>query len=221
MSTVTAIEPSVGSSLADLLDLLGRTSDAMIAVDGDLRVIAWNDAATKLLGHQPSEVLGRPCYEILCWRNRCGDTLCDASCPSAWPGEPDEIIETRDVLGRSATNETLWLSASTIVPPADLRDQCRLIHLVREIGLPPELERLIAERVGGVRPPPPRDDLLDALTPREREVLDLLAEGLDGPAIAGRLFVSPATVRNHIQHILTKLGVHSRVEAIARVLRNR
>jgi LuxR family maltose regulon positive regulatory protein len=52
-------------------------------------------------------------------------------------------------------------------------------------------------------------------------VLQLLTEGLDGAAIAQRLFLSPATVRNHIQHILDKLGVHSRVEAVALALRRR
>ena len=220
MSSVTAIEPGIGASLSDLFDVLGRTSDAMVAVDGEMRIIAWNDAATHLLGYSATEAMGRPCHEILCWRNRCGDTVCDASCPSASPGEPDEIIATREVLGRSATDKTLWLSASTIVPPAELRRQCRLIHLIREISLPPELERVIVERLQGWSPDPTGGDRrLDVLTTREREVLDLLADGLDGPGIAERLFLSPATVRNHIQHILTKLDVHSRVEAVALALR--
>jgi two-component system, NarL family, nitrate/nitrite response regulator NarL len=53
------------------------------------------------------------------------------------------------------------------------------------------------------------------LTPREREVLQLLAEGHDAAAIAGELYVSPKTVATHIQHILAKLGVHSRAQAVA------
>ena len=53
------------------------------------------------------------------------------------------------------------------------------------------------------------------LTPREREVLDLLADGSSKEAIAERLFLSTNTVRNHIQNILIKLGVHSRLEAVA------
>ena len=62
--------------------------------------------------------------------------------------------------------------------------------------------------------------VLDRLTPRENEILRLLTEGLDGAAIAQTLFLSPATVRNHIQHILKKLEVHSRTEAVALALRN-
>lgn len=57
------------------------------------------------------------------------------------------------------------------------------------------------------------------LTPRERQVLDLLAMGESKEAIAHRLFLSTNTVRNHIQNILTKLGAHSRLEAVAAAAR--
>jgi len=53
------------------------------------------------------------------------------------------------------------------------------------------------------------------LTPRERQVLALLAKGLSNPGIAARLFVSPATVKTHVSNILSKLGVTGRGEAIA------
>ena len=220
MSGATAIESGTGEALAELLDVLGRTSDAMLAIDAELRIIAWNEAATALLGYTPAEALGRPCHEILCWRDRCGDDVCGGLCPAVLPGEPDEVMETKEVLGRSATGKTLWLTASTIVPPLELRNECRLVHLIREVSFPPELERLVVERLDGWSPASPNGDRrLDVLTPRERDVLQLLTEGLDGAAIAERLFLSPATVRNHIQHILAKLGVHSRVEAVALALR--
>jgi DNA-binding NarL/FixJ family response regulator len=53
------------------------------------------------------------------------------------------------------------------------------------------------------------------LTARERDVLRLLADGLDQRSIAAELFLSPKTVATHIQHILAKLGVHSRAQAVA------
>jgi len=222
MHTVTAIDSSVGESLAGLLDIIGRTSDAMVAINGELCIIAWNEAATELLGYAPADALGRPCYEILSWRDRCGDAVCDGFCPAASPGEPDEVIETREVLGRSAAGRSLWLTASTIVPPPELREHCRLVHLIREVALPPELERIVVERLDGWSAGrADGEDRLEVLTPRERDVLELLSHGLEGAAIAERLFLSPATVRNHIQHILTKLGVHSRVEAVALALRSR
>jgi DNA-binding NarL/FixJ family response regulator len=55
------------------------------------------------------------------------------------------------------------------------------------------------------------------LTPREREVLSLLVEGRDAAGIAAMLVISPETARTHIQRVLRKLGVHSRLEAITLV----
>ena len=58
-----------------------------------------------------------------------------------------------------------------------------------------------------------------SLTPREREVLRLAAEGLSGPSIAERLFLSPATVKTHFSNIYEKLQVSGRAAAVARALR--
>lgn len=58
------------------------------------------------------------------------------------------------------------------------------------------------------------------LTRREREVLALLAEGADNDAIAQALVISPQTARTHIQNVLSKLEVHSRLEAAAFVVQN-
>jgi two-component system, NarL family, nitrate/nitrite response regulator NarL len=63
--------------------------------------------------------------------------------------------------------------------------------------------------------------LISQLTPREREVLGLLVEGADGGTIADRLGISRNTVRTHVQSILTKLQVHSRLEAATLAVRHR
>ena len=55
------------------------------------------------------------------------------------------------------------------------------------------------------------------LTPREAEVLDLVARGLTNAEIAGRLVISPATVRTHLEHVFEKLDVHTRTAAVARL----
>ena len=59
----------------------------------------------------------------------------------------------------------------------------------------------------------------DKLTEREREVLELLAEGLSNAAIAERLVVSVHTVRNHVANLSTKLGAHSKLEALSIAVR--
>jgi DNA-binding NarL/FixJ family response regulator len=58
-----------------------------------------------------------------------------------------------------------------------------------------------------------------ALTGREQEILNLLAEGIGTEGIRRQLAISRVTVRNHVQRILRKLGVHSRLEALARARR--
>lgn len=66
----------------------------------------------------------------------------------------------------------------------------------------------------------PRTDLpaqaFAGLTEREQEVLELIARGFANPAIAGRLFLSPKTVRNHVSNIFSKLQVADRAQAIVR-----
>jgi NarL family two-component system response regulator LiaR len=67
------------------------------------------------------------------------------------------------------------------------------------------------------RPPVPGQDL----TERERAVLALMVEGLNNTQIAGRLVVSPSTIKTHVSHILSKLGVASRTDAVALAMRHR
>jgi len=74
----------------------------------------------------------------------------------------------------------------------------------------------------GLRPPSPDgrgENLLEPLTARELEVLHLLAEGLSQKEIAAQLVISSKTVAAHAQHILGKLGVHSRTQAVAHAYR--
>jgi DNA-binding NarL/FixJ family response regulator len=54
---------------------------------------------------------------------------------------------------------------------------------------------------------------VDHLTPREREVLRLIARGLDNVEIAAELGISPRTAKNHVSNILSKLGLASRIQA--------
>lgn len=75
---------------------------------------------------------------------------------------------------------------------------------------PDMLARLLPRLSPQPQPQRPGGDL----TPRESEVLELMAEGATNDEVADRLFISRNTVRNHVQNILTKLGAHSRLEAV-------
>ena len=71
---------------------------------------------------------------------------------------------------------------------------------------------LMAEFVGG-------RDQADILTPREREILQLLADGMSNVDVAAKLFISQETVKSHVRHILAKLEADTRTQAVAIALR--
>jgi DNA-binding NarL/FixJ family response regulator len=106
-----------------------------------------------------------------------------------------------------------FLSKSS--PLAELTDAVR--SLVRgEILIPSRMMGGLLARL--IRRRREQDHALRALsrlTRREREVLRLLAQGTDNDGIAQTLVISPQTARTHVQNVLGKLGVHSRLEAAA------
>jgi len=104
----------------------------------------------------------------------------------------------------------------------------QLVEAVRAVAagdglLSPEVTRRVIEEFARRSPAPatPAPDVLGELTERELEVLRLMAEGASTRAAAQRLHVSVATIRNHIQNILVKLDVHSRLEAVAYATKHR
>jgi DNA-binding NarL/FixJ family response regulator len=79
----------------------------------------------------------------------------------------------------------------------------------------PEVGALLVSSLTGGSAPPPLTARFPQLTPREAEVLTLVADGLSNGEIAAKLFVSVATVKTHINALFAKLGVRDRAQAIA------
>jgi PAS domain S-box-containing protein len=205
-----------------LVGVLSHTADGMVAIDTDGCIMGWNAAAEGLFGYAAQDVIGRACHEVMSFEDRCGNTVCDAECsPHGVPRDKDSwVVPTRDVLAHTDSGQRLWLSLTTVLVPRSTDERCDRVHLMRETGVTPELELAILERLAQPKRGEVDATVVDQLTLREREVLRLLAEGLGTQEIADQLFVSSTTARNHVQHILTKLGVHSRLEAVALALRN-
>ena len=99
------------------------------------------------------------------------------------------------------------------------RDPAQLVAAFRralagELVLPvAELPSLI-DRLWQARARRSEHALLASLTPREREILSALADGATTSELAHELGISPATVQTHVKNVLSKLGVHSKVEAV-------
>ncbi|MFC8505801.1 LuxR C-terminal-related transcriptional regulator [Streptomyces sp. NPDC057411] len=97
----------------------------------------------------------------------------------------------------------------------------RLLAVVRgvlrdETHLPPALLTGVLRELTEARKHRTESErLVESLTPREREVLRCMVAGLGRKAVAERLFLSPHTVRTHMQNVLGKLGVHSTLAAVA------
>jgi two-component system NarL family response regulator len=105
-------------------------------------------------------------------------------------------------------------------PMSDLIEAARAVHR-GEALVPPRMLGALLKRL--VQRRRERDDALKrmgSLTRREREVLALVADGADNEGIAQELVISPETARTHVQNVLGKLGVHSRLEAAAFVTQN-
>jgi len=99
-------------------------------------------------------------------------------------------------------------------PPSEILKVLRAVA-EGEAHFGAEIARRLTDFFSAPKPPSPAEAFPE-LTDREREVLDLIAQGHNNSKIAARLFVSPKTVRNHIAHIFTKLQVGDRAHAIIR-----
>lgn len=214
-----------------LFQALARTSDGAFVMNEKNQVIFWNRAAEALLGYTAEEVAGRLCYEVLGGRDEQGRTLCQRYCRIAIGVAQGETLPNLDVFAQTQNAHGRWLNVTTFaLPTGDPEIGNVIVHLFRDATDQKKNERFVdqilelskerhnhSERPAVVRSTagPATDPRYDALTPREREVLLLLAHGLGTEEIADELTVSPATTRNHVQSVLNKLKVHSRLEAVA------
>ncbi|MEX0800752.1 MAG: PAS and helix-turn-helix domain-containing protein [Dehalococcoidia bacterium] len=200
----------------DLLPAFERAGDGVFVVDHDERIVFWNDAAERILGFKPPDVLGRRCYEIIAGPTYKDHPVCGPDCvviDCARRGRPSASYDVRAL---TVAGQTRLINVSIVVLRGRRPTSTLAVHLFRDVTHQRAIELRIQQRLedataGGA------DGLMRAghdLTRREAEVLRMLACGLTDNEIAEALVISPRTVRNHIEHVLAKMSVHSRLEAV-------
>jgi len=195
-------------------EALGRAGDGVCAIGSEGRIVLWNRSAEKIMGHTTREVTGKPCCEVFVGKDEHGNRLCYQGCHVQSLVRMGEPIQNFDMETRTKGGQAIWLNVSILVVSPNHGRGPMTIHFFRDITATKELLTLVQERTSAPTGLPNGNG--DAgLTRREVEILRLIATGVNTKVAAERLHVSPATIRNHVQNILGKLGAHSRLEAVA------
>jgi PAS domain S-box-containing protein len=199
-------------------EAIARAGDGAFAIGADGRIVLWNRAAEKMLGYSAREAIGRPCCDLFVGHDDSGNRLCYQGCHVMSLVKMGDSVQSFDMQTRTKAGRPIWVNLSTLTVPAGQPGGPLTVHLFRDVTATKELLGLVRERLTA---PAVAEPTRESLTRRELEILRMIATGVSTKAAADTLHVSPATVRNHVQNILGKLGAHSRLEAVAMATRQR
>ncbi len=161
---------------------------------------AWNAAIANVSGVRAEDAIGQACNEVMGALTSAGPSRCGAACAvlraavAGWTTPPARLRLDLNGERRACTLHTLTLP----------RSPGSILHLLH---------------VGDLEPVAPSHAADAALTRRQNEVLQLLAEGVSVRTIAERLILSESTVRNHVRAILRALDAHSMLQAVSEARR--
>jgi DNA-binding CsgD family transcriptional regulator len=200
----------------EALDQISRSGEAVFAMDGGNRITHWNKACEVLLGVSARAAIGKPCFEVLDGRDAYGNDYCHRSCPVARQAREarEHPVRPFQLSVKTGDGSRKKILSSLFSIPSYHPALATLVHVFRERAgehaanpCPSSREPLepVVTAAGGTV----------VLTSREQEILRCLAQGLATAAIGEKLFISAVTVRNHVQSILRKFDVHSRLAAVA------
>lgn len=180
------------------------TGDPAFAVDSSGVVVLWNEAAEKSFGIAKPDALGKKCWKLLDGEDDFGNRYCCRHCPIREMGFRHEPIHSFHSTFTTADNKQEHFAVSCVTVFDEPGNEI-LLHICH-----PESEPANALSY----PPAEISNPLSPLSGRELEVLKMLADGVRTKDIATKLAISIRTVRTHIQHVMYKLQVHKRIEAI-------
>jgi DNA-binding CsgD family transcriptional regulator len=185
-------------------------------VGPDMRMSYLNQDAERLLGVRASRALDRPCHQVVAGREPSGRPSCRAECPIFEAARRGREVRPKTLRIRRSPGDR-WATILMIPTIAPDHSGPWLVHCAIDTTGIARAHGYVT-RVASRTPITENERQLkgvDCLTRREREILDLLVRDETLWAISNELHISHATVRNHVQHILSKLGVHSIAQAVA------
>jgi PAS domain S-box-containing protein len=189
--------------------VLAQVDLAVIATDATGTVTTWNARAEALYGWTSEEALGRPIMEL--------------TVPADGGGQAREILEQvtagRPWQGPFRVRRKDGTLFTTFVRNSPIVDDDGALQGV--VGVSIELDADLSAAIRAVNSGVNRrgnSRKTRVLSPREREILGFLAQGLTGEQVATRLVLSPETIRTHIRNAREKLGASTRVEAVTMAL---
>jgi PAS domain S-box-containing protein len=192
-----------------------RTGDAVYVVDPDYRIVYWDSRIESLTGALSQEALGQPCYEAVMGEREDGGPFCAHGCSVMHLAQAHRPVSAFDMRIKTRSGDRRWVSVSNLT--VETEEGPYLVHLLRDsqgthdaLEMARGLIQLSSKEVAPKRKDTP------ALTPRQLEVLQLLSEGKSVKEIGKEIYLSEATVRNHVRSLLQTLGAHSQLEVLAK-----
>jgi DNA-binding NarL/FixJ family response regulator len=166
------------------------------------------------------------CYDIVGGRDDQERPICRYHCYVATTAVTGSPVTSYDTCARAKSGEVRWINVSILTFPTPDETAALVVHLFRDATHQKQNEQFAHQvlsaaavfqqgAAGSADMAALTADPAIDLTDREREVLSLLAQGLGTRELAASLSISTSTARNHVQNILHKLHVHTRLEAVA------
>src|SRR5215207_6544847 len=216
-STAQREEPSHRLPEAVKALIEARTGDAVYVVGPDYTIVHWDQNMESLSGVLCEEALGKLCYEAVMGESEGGQPFCAHGCSVMHLAQEGRPVSSYEMKIRTRSGRRRWVNASNLT--IKTVEGPYLVHLLRDsqgthdtLEMAHGLIQLSSKREA----PAPRRRDLPSLTPRQLEALKLLSEGKSAREIGSELYLSQATVRNHIRALFQALGAHSQLDALAK-----
>src|SRR5215207_401033 len=194
-----------------------RTGGAVYVVDPDYKIVHWDSQMESLTGALSQEALGKTCYQAVMGEREDGGPFCAHGCSVMHLAQAHRPVSSFEMRIKTRSGVKRWMNVSNLT--VETEEGPYLVHLLRDSrGTHDALEMArgliqLSSKEGA--PAPKRKDI-PALTPRQLEVLRLLSEGKSVKEIGKELYLSEATIRNHVRSLLQALGAHSQLEVLAK-----